>query len=197
MNIESRTYKNKLVEYGKLAFLFTGIVFMLSLSSCENEMAKIKVVAKSEEPPKIVADDLEVLFSDSTVIRSMLQTPKLIWHEEGKDPYQEFPDGVKIVKYDSRMSIVSSITAQYAKYFLNDEKWEAKNNVVAVNQKGDTLKTEYMVWDNKKGKISSDQFVKIVQKDQIYTGIGFESNLDFSSYHIKNLQGHIYVDVKK
>ena len=66
------------------------------------------------------------------------------------------------------MNIVSSISAQYAKNFDSDDRWEAKNNVVAVNVKGDTLKTEYLVWDTKKEKIYSDQFVQIIQKDQMF-----------------------------
>ena len=101
----------------------------------------------------------------------------------------------RIEKYDAKMNVVSSITAQYAKNFTGDDRWEAKNNVIAVNLKGDTLKTEYLVWDTRKKKIYSDQFVKIIQKDQIYTGIGFESDQDFSSYHIKNLKGNMYVNV--
>lgn len=197
MSTFSGIYKSKLTYFLRAVLVLFSVAFVLLLSSCENEMAKIKVVAKNEDPPKVVADDFEALFSDSTVIRSKLQTPKLIWHDEAKDPYQEFPEGIKMVKYDSHMNVVSSITAQYAKYFINDDRFEAKNNVVAVNQKGDTLKTEYLVWDNKKGKISSDQFVKIIQKDQIFTGIGIEANQDFTSYHIKDLQGHIYVDMNK
>jgi LPS export ABC transporter protein LptC len=93
------------------------------------------------------------------------------------------------------MNIVSSISAQYAKNFDSDDRWEAKNNVIAVNLSGDTLKTEYLVWDTQKQKIYSDQFVKIIKKDQIYSGIGFESNQDFSKYHIRNLTGHMYVNV--
>jgi LPS export ABC transporter protein LptC len=147
--------------------------------------------------PEITAEGFEMLISDSAVIRSKLLTPLLIKHSDEKDPYIEFPKGMKIEKYDAQMKVVSSITAQYAKNFTKDDRWEAKNNVIAVNFKGDTLKTEYLVWDMKKEKIYSDQFVKIIQNDQIYTGIGFESNQDFSSYHIKNLKGHMYVNVAR
>lgn len=163
--------------------------------SCENEIAKIKVYTNTEDLPHITAEGFEMLVSDSSVIRFKLQTPQLIRHDYEKEPYTEFPKGVKIETFDANMNIVSSITCLYAKNYDSDDRWEAKNNVIAVNIKGDTLKTEYLVWDTKKEKIYSDQFVKIIQKDQIYTGIGFESNRDFSSYHIKNLKGHMYVNV--
>lgn len=165
--------------------------------ACENEIAQIKIFSSTENLPSVTAEGFEMLYSDSTVIRFKLQTPEFIRHDNNneKDPYTEFPKGVKIEKYDLNMNIVSSITAQYAKNFDSDDRWEAKNNVIAVNLKGDSLKTEYLVWDTRKEKIYSDQFVKIIRNNQIITGIGFESNQDFSFYHIKNPKGHMYVNV--
>ena len=182
--------------WGVTFFSFIVLLTML-LGSCENEISKIKTVTSTEDLPAITAEGFEMLVSDSSVIRSKMQTPLLIKHDNEKDPYIEFPKGVKIVEYDAKMNVISSITAQYAKNFTGEDRWEAKNNVIAVNLKGDTLKTEYLVWDTKNKKIYSDQFVKIIQKDQVYTGIGFESNQDFTSYHIKNLKGNMYVNVEK
>lgn len=179
----------------KIAFSLLIVPATLLFVSCANEIAKIKTYSSTEELPALTAEGFEMLFSDSTKIRFKLQTPELIRHDLEKEPYTEFPKGVKITKYDANMNIVSSITCLYAKNFDSDDRWEAKNNVVAVNLKGDTLKTEYLVWDTKKEKIYSDQFVKIIRKDQIITGIGLESNQDFSSYHIKNPKGHLYVNV--
>jgi LPS export ABC transporter protein LptC len=170
---------------------------VLLLFSCENEISKIKVLSSTEEPPSATAQGYEMLFSDSTVIRFKLQTPELIKYENEKEPYIEFPQGVIIEKYDAKMNVVSKVTANYAKNFPADNRWEAKNNVIAINLNGDTLKTEYLVWDMKSEKIYSDQFVKIIQKDQTFTGVGFESNQDFTEYSFKNLKGHIYVNVEK
>jgi LPS export ABC transporter protein LptC len=172
-----------------------ALLLVLFFVSCSKDAPKIKINSVTEELPSLAAEDFEMLASDSSVIRFKMQTPEFIRHKNEKEPYTEFPKGVKIEKYDANMNIVSSITCLYAKNFDSDDRWEAKNNVVAVNFKGDTLKTEYLVWDTTKGKIYSDRFVKIIQKDQVYTGIGFESNQDFSEYHIKNLKGNMYVNV--
>jgi len=192
-----RFKKLKYFRIWEIPFFSFIVLLTMILVSCENEIAKIKTVTNTEDLPAITAEGFEMLVSDSSVIRSKLQTPQLIKHDNEKDPYIEFPKGMKIVEYDAKMNVISSITAQYAKNFTGENRWEAKNNVVAVNLKGDTLKTEYLVWDTKKQKIYSDQFVKIISKDRIYTGIGFESNQDFSSYHIKNLKGNMYVNVDK
>ena len=181
----------QLIQKFNLLLLFILLVFI----SCENEITKIKTLTTTEVLPSLTANGYEMLFSDSSVIRFKMQTTELIRHDVEKDPYTEFPKGVKIEKYDANMNIVSSITANYAKLFDADERWEAKNNVVAVNLTGDTLKTEYMVWDTKKQKIYSDQFVKFIRKDKTITGIGFESNQDFTEYKIKDIKGILYVDM--
>jgi len=176
-----------------IAILFSGIAVLLF--SCENDIQKVKEFADIQNQPSITAEGFESIFSDSTIIRYKLNTPKLVYQDEADPPYIEYPLGVHIEKYDARMNITASIRANYAKYFSKEERWEAKNNVVAINASGDTLKTEQLLWDENKGKIYSDEFVKIIRADQIMTGIGLEANQDFSNWKIKNPKGTIYVEV--
>jgi len=166
--------KEKVQLIQKFIGLFLIVVVLTTFISCENEISKIKTLSSTEVPPSITAEGYEMLFSDSTVIQFKLQTPVFIRHDVDKEPYTEFPQGMKIEKYDRRMNIVSSITAEYAKNFDRDDRWEAKNNVIATNQNGDTLKTEYLVWDTKKQKIYSDQFVKFIRTDKTITSIRFK-----------------------
>jgi len=201
MNLKALTYRLQLsrssIPFRRIKLGLLAIALGCLAASCENDIEKIKKLSTAEDLPAISAEGYEVLVTDSTVVRQKLQTPEMIMHENEKEPYTEFPRGVIITQYDNRMNTTSFITAQYAKYFKSDKRWEAKNNVVAINQKGDTLKTEYLVWDEKKAKIYSDQFVKIIRKDnQVTTGTSFESNQDFSEYVIKNLKGDFYVDIQ-
>lgn len=193
-NNQRPSYSIDLEEWISKA-LFLSILTIL-LCSCANDFENIKKFTNIEKLPKVAAEGYEVLSSDSSILRFKLQTPEMIVHDDEKEPFTEFPRGVAITQYDSQKNITSFITSRYAKYFDADERWEAKNNVVAVNQKGDTLKTEYLVWDQKKGKIYSDQFVEIIQKDQITSGTSFESNQDFSEYTFKNLKGQMYIEVE-
>lgn len=175
-----------------LAILFISIL----LGSCANEFENIKKFTNIEKLPAVAAEGYELLSSDSTILRFKLQTPQMIIHDNEKTPYTEFPKGVAITQYDANKNVTSFITSRYAKYFDADKRWEAKNNVIAINQKGDTLKTEFLVWDQKKGKIYSDQFVEIIQKDQISSGTSFESNQDFSDYSLKNMKVLMYIEVE-
>ena len=202
MNFKALTYRlQRFPGFASTHWIKRGLgiaVLGSLLVSCENDIEKIKQIANSESLPAITAQGYEVLSFDSTVMTMKLQTPEMIIHDNEKEPYTEFPQGVALTQYDSKRNITSYITSQYAKHFDEENRWEAKNKVVAVNQNGDTLRTEYLVWDEKKGKIYSDQFVKITRKDgQVSTGTSFEANQNFSEYVIKNLKGKIYVDVQE
>ncbi len=165
--------------------------------ACENDIEIIKAFSSTENLPLIEAQNFETLFSDSGQIRYNLKTPKLLRFENEGKAYLEFPEGVEITQFDANGKIVSSLTSDYAKQFIKEEKWEAKNNVVATNEQGDTLFTEHLIWEKKEEKIYTDEFVKFVRTDQVITGIGFTSDASFKNYRIKDLKGDIYVSVDK
>ncbi len=176
-----------------IAALVSGAALLLT--SCENNIEEIKAFSSNENLPILEARNFETIFTDSGQIRYSLKTPKLLrFEDEGRD-YIEFPEGMELVKFDANKNILSSITADYAKQFVADDKWEAKNNVVATNAQGDTLKTEHLIWEEKKELIYTEEFVKIIRSDQIITGIGLTSDQKLQNWKIKNPKGTIYVTV--
>lgn len=176
-----------------IAALVSGAALLLT--SCENNIEEIKAFSSNENLPILEARNFETIFTDSGQIRYSLKTPKLLrFEDEGRD-YIEFPEGMELIKFDANKNILSSITADYAKQFVADDKWEAKNNVVATNAQGDTLKTEHLIWEEKKELIYTEEFVKIIRSDQIITGIGLTSDQKLQNWKIKNPKGTIYVTV--
>lgn len=178
-----------------IAALFTGAAILFF--GCENNIEQIKAFYTTENLPVLEATNFETLFTDSGKISYSLKAPKLLRFEDEGRNYIEFPEGMQLVKFDNNKRIISSITANYAKQFVAEDKWEAKNNVVATNAQGDTLKTEHLIWEEKKEIIYTEDFVKIIRTDQIITGIGFTSDQKLQNWKIKNPKGTIYVSVNK
>lgn len=183
------------INYSKvsIAILLGGIAMLFF--SCANKIEKIKELSAGENTAGMEAENYEMIHSDSTIIRFKLITPKLIRYDKSEDPFVEFPQGVEIERYNEKMEKIAGITANYARLYEKESKWEAKNNVVAVNPAGDTLKTEHLIWEQEKGIIYSEQFVKIIRKDQVITGMGFESDQDLSNWMIKKPKGPLYIEV--
>lgn len=178
-----------------IAALFTGAAILFY--SCENNIEQIKAFYLTENLPIVEATNFETLFTDSGKISYSLKAPKLLRFEDEGRNYIEFPEGMILVKFDNNKKIISSIKANYAKQFVAEDKWEAKNNVIATNAQGDTLKTEHLIWEEKKEIIYTEDFVKIIRTDQIITGVGFTSDQKLQNWKIKNPKGTIYVSVKK
>ena len=192
--VPSKTAQPKYFKIS-IAILISGIVMLFF--SCANKIEKIKEFSAGEKLAGLEADNYEMIHSDSTIIRFKLITPQLIRYNQAEDPFTEFPKGVEIERYNEKMEQIASITSNYARYYEKEKKWEAKNNVIAVNPQGDTLKTEQLIWEQKTGTIHSEQFVKIIRKDQVITGIGFESDQDLSNWKIKNPKGPLYIEVEE
>lgn len=162
---------------------------------CENDIEKIKAFSSPENLPFLEAYNFETIFTDSGQIRYSLKTPRLLRFENEGAEYIEFPEGMELIKFDAKKNIISSLKADYAKQFVKEQRWEAKNNVVATNAKGDTLKTDHLIWEEKEGKIHTEEFVRIIRPDQVITGIGFTSDQDLQNWRIKNPKGNIYIRV--
>lgn len=173
------------------------LIAVLFLSCQKNNIKQIEAFTHPHGAPEVIAEQLEILYTDSAILRFKLSCPELKIFSEVDVPYKEFPQGFKMHQYDRNNIITSSIEAGYGKYYEDKELWEVKQNVIAVTEKGDTLMTELLYWDERKDLLYSDQFVKIIQPDRIMTGIGFESDKQMRKWKILKPKGTVFVEVEE
>ncbi len=160
------------------------------LASCENDIDEVNTVTARSNYPVESGKDMEVIYSDSGHIKVKLNAPVMM-RFTGENPYMEMPQGVKVLFYDDSMKVNSHLSANYAISREKDEIMEAKNNVVVVNEKGEQLNTEHLIWDKKQALIHTKEFVKITTAEEIIYGNGLESNQSFTKYKIKDIKGTI------
>ena len=101
----------------------------------------------------------------------------------------EFPKGLEMFMYDTLGNVTSHMSANYSIYYDKEGIWEAKDDVVVNNEKGDQLNTEYRVWNRDKATIETDQFVKISTADGIIYGDGMVADQHFNNWEVKNGRG--------
>ena len=172
--------------------------FFLCITGCENDIAVVNSItsATEKELPIESGKNVEIIYSDSAIVRAKLIAPELNRYA-GKKPYSEMPKGMNVIFYDKNRNVQSKLTANYGIGFdagNGMERMEANGNVIVINDKGEQLNTEHLTWNAVTKKIYTDKFVKITTKDEIIWGDGLEANQDFSQYQIKNVKGQI--DVK-
>lgn len=151
----------------------------------------------NKKTPSIEATDLQTFYTDSGIVRYFLTTPKLLSFDQEKEPYKEFPEGFHIQEFDENKKIISELSANYGKNFVKEKKWLATGKVVMVNDKGDTLRTEELIYLTQENRIFSDKFVNIKKGDMDFNGTGgFESDTQMKKWSFKKTKGHIFVDEK-
>jgi LPS export ABC transporter protein LptC len=182
-------------------FLHTVILFLLFLgfTACENDIAIVNSITSANEKllPLESSKNVEFLYSDSAIVRAKLTSPQIDRYA-GKKPYLELPKGMNIIFYKVDKSQQSKLTANYGIAYDNGngimEKMEAKGNVIVINEEGEQLNTEHLIWNALTKKIYTDAFVKITTKDQVIMGNGMEADQDFSNYKIKDVTGVISIN---
>lgn len=174
------------------AIIFSNVVI---ITSCENDIEKVKLLSDHKVPPVETATGIRILYSDSAKVQVEITARELNRYET-ENPYIEMPRGLVANFFDDSMNVKSKLTADYGIRYEREQKMEAKKNVVVVNEKGETLNTEHLIWDERTEKLRSDVFVKITTKGEIIMGTGFEANQDFSKYKIFNIKGTIPINTK-
>ncbi len=170
------------------------ILSALILNACENDIEKIKSITKGIVLPDVTMIDANIVYSDSARIKLRVLAPVMSNFDLPKDPYIEFPKGVKVTFYNASKQITSTITARYAIYYTQKELWEARHDVVAKNDKGEHLNTELMFWDQKEERIYSNLFSKITTADGVFCGRdGFEAEQDFSKWKLIGSEGTVNI----
>ncbi len=172
-------------------FLLLAVVF----SSCSpNKPEDIKALTNRDEYPSLTVKELTAVITDSGKIKYRFITPELQQFDQKAEPTIDFPFGLHLFVFDANEQVDAQIKSNIAIYYQKKELWELRNDVEAVNSKGEVINTELMFWDQNKKTIYSDQFIKITRENEIITGYGFESDERLENYKIKNISGILEVE---
>ncbi len=167
---------------------------LVFIASCENDIKEVQELTAKQDSAIVSAKDIEMKYTINGKLQVLMTAPILNRYieEDGKS-YTDFPKGMNLIFYDEFGNISSTLKSNYSIYWQSDGIWEAKYDVEAVNEKGEKLNTEYLIWHQETEKISSDKFVTMTTTDGIIYGDGFVSNQDFSSWELINGRGIINV----
>jgi LPS export ABC transporter protein LptC len=163
-----------------------------SLSCCKNSLEEAKLIISRANVKIEKGQDVVINYSDNGVVRIQASGPTATRYNTEK-PYLEFSDGIQILFFNAEHIIESKLTAKYATAIENSKSMTARDSVVVVNNKGELLNTDELIWDEDKKIIYSNSFVKITTPDEIIYGNGMTANENFTDYTIKHITGKIKV----
>lgn len=182
---------NLITKISRIVLILMGTILLVT---CKTDIEMINLLTEREQVTSVVAKNIEILYTENGKPKVRIIAPETKYFQFAEEPYNEFPKGIIVYKYNDSLKIESMLTANYAIYFENKKLWNAKYDVVAQNSKGQILNTEQLFWDEKEKRIYSDDMVKITSEDDIIFGEGFDSDENFDDLEIRKISGKIYLD---
>jgi LPS export ABC transporter protein LptC len=167
------------------------VLILIFIQSCSSGLESNQ---KFEEytGPIMEADTVEIIYSDSAVVRVIVKASKQFEFENGD---REFPNDIFIEFYETDGTLSSTLEANSAYYTKEKDLYKAEGDVEVIGYiDSRKMNSEELYWEPQKEEIYTDKFVRIQSQDQISTGTGLVAKQDFSSYRILKPSGTIYLE---
>jgi LPS export ABC transporter protein LptC len=170
-------------------------IVIIMLSSCGDYASKN--VAKMLKADTMLftqeGRNVTINYNDSGRLKAKIFAKQLIGYKKDGNDIVRMPKGVTGNFYNDEGKVESYLSAEKGISYQTQKITEVSQNVVVMNNKGEKLNTEKLIWDQKKQIIYTDKFVRITTKNEILTGEGMESKQDFSDWVIKKPRGVISI----
>lgn len=180
-------------KFSSLSAAFAGLCLLL-VAACSDAEKETRQVFTQDDVAVEVGHDVELIYSDSAVVRVRVTGPTLLNYSGREKPKQEFPDGIKIDFMAPDLSVRSVLTSKHATRFQDEGKIIVRDSVVLTTVKQEKLETEELTWDERTAKVRTDKFVKVTQPGEVIYGFGLEAEQDFSYWRILVPKGKIKVE---
>ena len=183
--MKSKQKQNTLVAVVTLFFITPFF-----LASCKDDAkSSVNFTYDRETVPTMTTDSVNMLISDSGVIRYRLIAKTWDIFEQAKDPHWFYPQGLYLEQFDSVFNVVVTVKADTAWNFTARKLWKLKGHVFVKNIVGETFSSDELFWNQQQQRIYSDKFVKIDRPDKgILQGKGgFEANQQMTEYEFRRV----------
>ena len=166
--------------------------FILAFVSCTNDMQVIEKFIDTEAEPDFISKNVVVLYTDSARLQMKMSAPLFKQYTSATEQRDECPEGLHVWFYEKTGELKAELTANWAKKDVATNLWEARGNVVVINNEGKKLETEQLFWDPKKEIVYSEKYTKITSPDgTVATGNTFTTKQDFLDYKLSNAKATI------
>jgi LPS export ABC transporter protein LptC len=168
---------------------FTLVVVSLFCSACE----KVETAApKVYEGPLREGENIEMFYSEKEKVTVKIKAKRISEFQNGD---RHFPESVFIEFYDELGAVSSTLSANSAFFYKEENKWKGVGNVEVKNmQKGEQLNTEELFWFPGKKNINTDKFVTIRTGKEVMYGTGLDAKQDMSEYKIQKVEGEFAIE---
>jgi LPS export ABC transporter protein LptC len=167
------------------------LVAILFLQSCESNLKDVQRIYKTSFVPTGEADSINLKYTDSGRVKSILQSLKMIDYSTAKNPFVEFPKSVLVTLIDANGN-KTTVVADKAISYKKTEVIDLIGNVKIQTFDGKVLQTNQLYFDQKNEWFFTEEAFTFKDADGSYLqGIGIDFSKDFKIFNMQNNNGEV------
>ncbi|MEN9325608.1 MAG: hypothetical protein RI943_19 [Bacteroidota bacterium] len=172
---------------GYIAFLLA----ILFLQSCESNLKDVQRIYKTSFVPTGEADSINLKYTDSGRVKSILQSLKMIDYSTAKNPFVEFPKSVLVTLIDANGN-KTTVIADKAISYKKTEVIDLIGNVKIQTYDGKILETNQLYFDQKNEWFFTEEAFTFRDADGSFLeGLGIDFSKDFKIFNMQNNNGEV------
>ena len=166
-----------------------GLVVLLP--SCESNLKDVQQIYKTTFVPTGEADSVNLKYTDSGKVKSILQSLKMVDYSSAKNPFVEFPKGVLVTLIDNNNN-KTTVVADKAVSYKKTEIIDLIGNVKITTHEGKVLETNQLYFDQKNEWFFTEEAFIFKDSDGSYLqGVGIDFSKDFKIFNMQNNTGEV------
>lgn len=166
------------------AGLLAGVGLIVALAGCQGEGDPLPLQEGAGQLPLQVVEGMELRESESGRLRWRLVADSALTFAGDEGTLLR---GVQVEFYsEGGDSVESTLTSLEGEVDQRRGNLFARGNVIIVTAEGHRLETEELRWDNERGKVVSNSFVRLTKGSSVITGVGIETDAELRSYVIQS-----------
>ena len=173
-----------------ITFTIVVITLVIASASCDSNFKEIQKSVVSEFSPSGEADSINLKYTDSGRIKSVLIASKMLDFGSLKFPFTEFPNGVNVTLFDERGK-KTFVTSNYAITFKETDLIDLQGNVKISNETGQLLETDQLYFDQKNEWFFTEKPYKFTDPKGVSQGQGLDFSKDFKIINSQQINGEV------
>ena len=173
------------MEIRKIFPAFWLFILLMSVLACNTEEEAKETIVY--DGPLLWGDSVRTLYSDSGIVRVIVESPKQLTFDGGD---QEFPEGIFIRFFEPDGTLSATLKADEGYRFAEENRYTGIGNIVVEGLKEkNILLTDTLHWSPPEEKVYTKAPVTIIEELDTLRGKGLEAAQDFSTYTILQPEG--------
>ena len=159
--------------------------------SCESDIKNVKKLSETSFIPSGEADSLNLKYTDSGKIKSILISKKMLDYSAIKNPFTEFPKGINVTLFDDNNN-TTTIVSDYAITYKKTDIIDLQGNVTITSHDGKKLETSQLYFDQKNEWFFTEKQFKFTdEKGGFLQGPGIDFSKDFKIFNMQKSSGQV------